>query len=336
MDSTLDMINPADFGALMAQTRQDPRAAACSEAFFFLSVFRDVGAARPDVAATQALIQALTDHAVLMLSLDDLSRIRGVTALNAAPEEGAFVVFEDFSVLCFDAKGLLCDTEINPDLPEDISFGQELPNGMTLPILATSPGYISRYGAPQPTEGEASGAAEAYIDDIFETMHDLIDPPVDFSDAIATQKSWSDTQVEELADLTTLIWLGIGADFEAEVEILSASDEFDYDVSLRVEDPIDASHKQTMQYRFLTCLEGLHDLSRYQGWELVTNDKAYERMSGYDKTSITVMWRKLDPASPDISNHYRINARESLRSLLDKNGMSQEQIATLTNPTSHD
>lgn len=324
MTSKTTPLDPVEFAARMAATLKDPRAVACPQAFFFLSVFRDTDAPMPTISQARELIRALTSHSVLMLSCQDVARVRGHTSLHADLDDGAFIVFEDFSALWFDDKDKIGETEITMDAPFGVTFGQNFPSGLNLAVLEVSAGFATRFGQ---LEGFLHGddeLAQDYMDDLFQRIFDEVDPPADGNDEMV--QNWTNQDAENLDELVTLVWLGIGTDFEVETEILSASDVFEHDISLRAGQKDASGHKDRIMARFISCMDTLENLDRFQGWDWVSNDGAYDRMSGYTKTSITVLWQTFDPADKSISNHMRISASSVLRRKLAAKGMPADDI----------
>lgn len=330
-------IDPADFPAAMAAKLDDPRATICSAAFLFLEALRERKAQpMPDVAQTCALVSALTSHEALVIRSDEIAGLRDAAPLTAQPEDGALVIFSDFSFLWFGRDDLLSEAEFNLET-EGLSWPAIFPAGQGIEALAASAafedsfGSASRWTASLPGSETlfAEGATEL-LGEILCQLEDLWDPFVKSYADLDGERNWIDEDEEALNDLVATILFGLRADFRMDVNILSAWKDTPHEIEIFPESGDDNNPDEAgIVGAAFEILQILGDLDRFEGAQWEPNGGPSDRLSGYDLNPVYVIAHAFDPDDPGISNHQRVQAPEKLRRLLAKKNLSSGRINAL-------
>ncbi len=318
----------------MAASRGDPRAPVVSEAFFLLEAIRRSGAPQPFVEQAKWIVRNMHSHAACLISIPDVEELHGVSSLCAKPEDGALLVLSDLSMCWFDATGQIGEVELVVE-HDDLFYGRDFPAGIFAEVIALSPLHQTQYGITHDFFTGTDYEARAHLNEVILSLEDLLDPPVECIDDLASEENWTDEDVIALENLMVDIWLGLGVDFATETIIHSAVDHDHAGVEISAGHIDEAGREAALLASFELALRALCDLDDFRGCEFVPNDAPSDRMSGYDKAPQCVTRLEFYPESCDISNHGRISAPERLRTRLRDAGRDDAWIdAVLSGQTS--
>ena len=300
-------------------TANDPRRVACNEAFFFLEILRTHLCDLPDVTETVAIIAKLDRPAAAVISSDTIAEGRGTSSLFAKPEDGAIVLFTDFSFLWFDDQGRMGDEEgqIMTQLPP---LRLELLEDRGFSIMATTKSMARLQVGQAMTPVETFADYDEIVDDLIREEHDKFDPQVDASDMSAEQ-SWDEADEDKLRRSLDVICLGLGLtqDDDIHLHFTSSTEQETFSFSLLEHAP-DISAEGLIN-ALKTCLTYWINTDVFRGHEYIANGQDSERRSGWDMAAMTVLTYRFDPADTELSNHQRINAGPLLRLTLKEAGL---------------
>lgn len=303
-------------------TADDPRRAACNEAFLFMEALRKQLVALPDVTTTAAIISKLDFPPAAMISSATIAEGRGTSSLFAQPEDGAIVLFTDFSFLWFDDQGEMGEdegqimTQLPPlrlDLLEDRGFN----------IMATTQSMDHLQVAQAVTPVETFVDYDEIVDDLIREEHDKFDPQVDASDMSAEQY-WDEADEDKLRRSLDMICLGLGLtqDDDIHLHFTSSTAQEPFNFSLLTYAP--GINADGLMDAMRVCLPLWMKTDVFRGHEYIANGQDSERRSGWDLAAMTIMTYRFDPADVDLSNHQRINAGPLLRLTLKEAGLRDE------------